>query len=472
MMRWIRFISLSVLCLLCGRWGSALAQSEALAAGRVIADYDGEPRRSDGRLDIPLLIQQLKGLKVNVYFYLIWHRDTDWDDLQRFLPEARAAGIEVWVYLVPPSESPPHTTLYSEPFRLDYLRWAEEIGRLSAQNPNLTAFVIDDFWANETFFTPDYVGQMRAAGRKASPGLLFLPLMYYPEMTRRFVLGYKEVIDGAVVAYPKGPEDIRVARGLLLDRDESPARWVFAYPGQTRSEVGDFAEVRHTYAVSPAERYLLRLSSGDDYLGPTSGYHIKQVLVGDEVVWQEDVAGGSTGMRTLQADVTGQVKGTSSVTVTLRVIDLKPVSNFGVEVSWSEGEADGLKPAEGSAWAANARGRWQTSFEAARHGEGAFRIPFIVMVAASREAFPRRVGLEATPENIRDHVEMAFTEMRRGNADGVVTYVLDKRPGNPDYAAAQTAFLKANQPLPSPDFDDDGAVGFDDFFLFAANFGK
>ena len=35
--------------------------------------------------------------------------------------------MEVWVYLAPPSESPPHTTLYSEPFRCDYRRWADGV---------------------------------------------------------------------------------------------------------------------------------------------------------------------------------------------------------------------------------------------------------------------------------------------------------------------------------------------------------
>ena len=486
MKRWMLCVS-CVLCVLVGNPGSAGARtssgtrSEALASERLVADYDGELRRSDGRLDIPLMIQQLKGLKVNVYFYLVWHRDTDWEDLKLFLPEARAAGIEVWVYLVPPSESPPHTALYSEPFRLDYLRWGEEIGRLSAQHPNLTAFVIDDFWANGTFFTPDTVGRMRAAGRQHNPGLLFLPLMYYPEMSRRFVADYRPVMDGAVVAYPadatrsgnrSAVEDIRAARDLLNDRDESPARWVFSYPYQTRSNIGDVAEARRTFTVTPADRYALRMTGGDDYLGPTAGYHIKQVLVDDEAVWQEDVAGGKQGMQAIQVDVTGQVRGKSSVTVTMRVIDLKAVSNFGVEVTWSEPETDGLKPADGSAWGIQTRGRWQAVFETAHHGERAFDVPFVIMVAASREAFPRRVGLAATPENIRDHVEMAFTEMRRGNADGVVTYVLDKRAGNPDYAAVQPVFLRANQPAPSPDFDGDGTVGFDDFFMFAASFGS
>lgn len=444
--------AITALILVGACWGQTRpgASSAALTSRQVIADYDAALRRkSDGRLDIPLLIQQLKGLKVNVYFYLIWFRNTDWEDLQRFLPEARAAGIEVWVYLAPPTESL-HKTLYSEPFRLDYIRWGEEIGKLSAQHPNLTAFVIDDFWADSRFFTAEYVGRMRAAGRRANPNLLFLPLMYYRQINRRFVLEYKDVIDGVVAAYPRNAQDIRTARNLLNDLDEGPARWVFSYPPKARSNVGDFAEVRRTYAVDPVGRYLLRLTGGGSFVGPRLGYHMKQVLMDGEVVWQEDVAGGAQTARPIQVDVTGQVKGKASVILTLRAIDLKGVSNFAVEVTWSNVEAEGLRPAEGSAWTANTQGRWQVTFEAARHGEGAFQIPLVVMIAASREAFPRRVGLPGTPENIRDHAEMAFMEMRQGNADGVVTYMLNKQPGNPYYAAVQTAFLKATQRAPSP----------------------
>ena len=108
----------------------------------IIADYDAELRGPDGRVDIPLLIRQLKALGVNCYFWLIWHADTDWEDLQLFLPEAEKAGIDVWVYLVPPSEPPP-----SKPFGLDFVRWGQEIAKLSLKHPNLKAWVIDDFYA-------------------------------------------------------------------------------------------------------------------------------------------------------------------------------------------------------------------------------------------------------------------------------------------------------------------------------------
>ena len=77
------------------------------------------------------MVKRLKELEVTTYYWLIWHAPTDWDDLKLFLPKAAQAGVEVWVYLVPPSESPPlYGTQTSEPFRLDFNSWAEEIARL------------------------------------------------------------------------------------------------------------------------------------------------------------------------------------------------------------------------------------------------------------------------------------------------------------------------------------------------------
>ena len=73
----------------------------------ILADYDSELRRPDGRVDVDAMVRRLDELGVNTYFWLIWHAATDWDDLKLFLPKAAAAKIDVWVYLVPPSESPP-----------------------------------------------------------------------------------------------------------------------------------------------------------------------------------------------------------------------------------------------------------------------------------------------------------------------------------------------------------------------------
>src|SRR5213593_3719762 len=100
----------------------------------ILGDYDAELRRADGHVDVTRLAARLDSLGVTTYCWLVWHRATDWADLQAFLPLAGRAGIDIWVYVVPPSESPPHTSRYSEPYRLDFGRWAEEIARLSRRH--------------------------------------------------------------------------------------------------------------------------------------------------------------------------------------------------------------------------------------------------------------------------------------------------------------------------------------------------
>ena len=71
------------------------------------ADYDSEPRRPDGHVDGDALLARLKELHVTTYYWLVWHAATDWDDLKLFLPKAAQANLQVWVYLVPPTESAP-----------------------------------------------------------------------------------------------------------------------------------------------------------------------------------------------------------------------------------------------------------------------------------------------------------------------------------------------------------------------------
>lgn len=163
--------------------------------------YAGEPRTRDGRVDIDRLLSELADLKANTYHWLIWHAATDWEDLQTFLPAARKEGIRVWVSLVPPSESPPQTKNYSEPFRLDYLRWAEEIARLSAREPNLVAWSIDDYTHNLRYFTPEKMREIRAAISRINPKLAFVPCSYFPAVTPKFAEQYRGLFDGLLFPY-------------------------------------------------------------------------------------------------------------------------------------------------------------------------------------------------------------------------------------------------------------------------------
>ena len=166
------------------------------------ATYCRAPRQADTRVDVDRLIAQLVELHANTYSFCIHNYYTDWDDLKLILPAARAKGIRVWASVVPPSESPPRLKMYAEPFRLDYVRWAEEFAKLSLQEPNLVAWSIDDFTHNlKETYTPAYVTKMLEASRKINPKLAFVPCCYYSTIKPAFTTNYCQLLDGILFPY-------------------------------------------------------------------------------------------------------------------------------------------------------------------------------------------------------------------------------------------------------------------------------
>jgi len=166
------------------------------------ATYCRAPRKADNRVDVNKLVAELVEARANAYSFCIHQQLTDWDDLKLFLPAARAKGIRVWASVVPPSESPPRTKMYAEPFRLDYVRWAEEFAKLSRQEPNLVAWSIDDFTHNlKQPFTPGYVKQMQDVAHAINPHLSFVPCCYFPAITPAFATNYVPLLDGILFPY-------------------------------------------------------------------------------------------------------------------------------------------------------------------------------------------------------------------------------------------------------------------------------
>jgi hypothetical protein len=187
-------------------------QAEIVAAARgaggavrgvrgALGTYDAMPRDLDGRNSLAQMIDELVELRARTYNYLVYHTAADWDDLKKFLPMARAKNIQVWVTVMAPSESPPHFDKFSEPFRLDYERWASEIAQLSVENPNLVAWSIDDFTSNLSFFTPARLRRMRAASQRVNPALAFVPCCYYRHVDAAFAADYGGLIDGILFPY-------------------------------------------------------------------------------------------------------------------------------------------------------------------------------------------------------------------------------------------------------------------------------
>jgi hypothetical protein len=432
--------------------GITQAQMKLTAAPIHLADYDAELRRPDGRVDAAHMVQRLKELGATTYYWLIAHAATDWDDLKLFVPEAAKAHIEVWAYLVPPSESAPkYSNLYPEPFRLDYLRWAEEIARLSLEHTTLTAWVIDDFYENHALYTPAYVRDMQQRAKQINSRLKFLPLMYYWEINRKFADDYRNVIDGVVAAYPQSAEEIERASAIFNDIPVAePCE--LAFPHYTPSHEGDFVMVTQS-ATASGNRQSLRFLERDDFSGPTSGYHFKQLLVNDAVAWEEDVAGGTNGWREINVDVTEQVRGASNVNLAFRLLDKKGVSNFGIRWRLKDLRAEGLKlsasldtPAQ---WKLEQRGPFEAGFgEALQKHEPRFHIPLFIMTAAQPIEFKLRHGEPASPERISQWLRMCLVEMQMKKCEGVVTYCLDKATNSPTFPLVQKLFSEFKDSRP------------------------
>jgi hypothetical protein len=207
-----RYISFCASILLLGVTGCATTDSKG-KPGQTSQEYRAEvlrgtfgtychaPHLANGRVDVQRLVNELVDSHANTYSFCIHTSSNDWSDFQLFLPLARKHGIKVWGSVVPPSESPPHSKLYAEPFRLDYERWAVEFARLSLREPNLVAWSIDDFTHNLKVYTPEHLKQMLDASRRINPKLAFIPCCYYKSINPQFVEKYAPLLDGMLFPY-------------------------------------------------------------------------------------------------------------------------------------------------------------------------------------------------------------------------------------------------------------------------------
>jgi len=155
------------------------------------------------------------------------------------------------------------------------------------------------------------------------------------------------------------------------------------------------------------------------------------------------VAGADEGEITVK--LSDAVAGKQTVQLRLGVLDKRPVSNYGVIPTFMDLKVTGLKLTTtdlGSAthWKAQRSGAFTIRHYPAQSGTGKFHLPLIVMTAAERGEYQKRHGKPATPERIAEQVKMALEFARAGKIAGVVTYCLDKHPGNPDFAAVAEVF--------------------------------
>ena len=200
-------LSIFLLLIVCqfqsiGQMSMALRRSKiAKQLAGTLGTYSYPPRLANGDVDMDKLIKQLKEIHANTYHWLDRDTHDNLDNLKKFLPIAKKAKIKVWVTLVPPSESPPFSTHYSEPYKLDYVKWAVELAKLSLAYKNLVAWSIDDFVHNLTLYTPAYVQEFLDSSRKINPVFAFLPCCYFNKTNDQFAKLYGSLLDGILFPY-------------------------------------------------------------------------------------------------------------------------------------------------------------------------------------------------------------------------------------------------------------------------------
>ena len=152
---------------------------------------------SNGAIDSAATIQTLKQIGASCYGALIWRerehgtKPFGWESFKQFVAAAQPAGIDVWAILIPPSEGGD-----SPPFNHDYVRWMQELARLSLHHPNLKGVNIDDYVSgiSKNTFTPAYTCDIYRAKQAINPKLQFVPTIY--DLTRPLAEKYGACVDG------------------------------------------------------------------------------------------------------------------------------------------------------------------------------------------------------------------------------------------------------------------------------------
>jgi len=157
---------------------------------------------ANGAIDPAATLRVLKQNGLGCYGALIWSKlewgtkAFDWASFRKFVAAAQPAGINVWVILIPPSEGGD-----SPPFNGHYVRWMQELAKLSLRYPNLRGVNIDDYVSgiSKKTFTPAYTCKIYQAKQSINPKLQFAPTVYDPN--RSFAEKYGSCIDGAWIWY-------------------------------------------------------------------------------------------------------------------------------------------------------------------------------------------------------------------------------------------------------------------------------
>jgi hypothetical protein len=431
-----------------------LAASIAFAQKQpVLADYDQELRTPDGHFDTPRTLAALKAMGCNSYFYLIHHSKYDWDDLPAFADAAAKEKMDVWVHINPWSE----TTLYkkswnySEPFKTDYVRWAQEIAKLSLTHKNIVGFVIDDFYTNiklpdrDGGFTPKYTQQIHDAYKSINPNLKFYPLIYFEQPWSDFVEKYHSYCDGVIGAYPRTEDEIINANTYLRDEYHGPSLSAKLGRGVATDEdegvlmIGDFlVQDRDEASISFYWDTFIREQLAE------RGFHMATCYVNGKKIWSADAAREPT-EPFIKLDLGEYVPKDRKIHVELGLVERDAVHTFAIQVNFDNVRIRGVSPLKGKgdvdqAWRAHRSRNFSASFYPASKAKGRWNLPMIVMPSANGPEHELRFNEAGTPENIQKKLHMVLEAVKSGLAQGSVMFITPKDQKDPYFRAVQAEY--------------------------------
>jgi len=106
---------------------------------------------------------------------------------------------------------------------------------------------------------------------------------------------------------------------------------VVSFPRHTRSQAGDFAEVRAEMAVPQvAGRLVLDAFVNDTKVDTQwTKYRFLQLWVNERLAWEEDASASRAGREWVSVDVTAQAKAGKPLALRFRLVDKRPVGCYG-----------------------------------------------------------------------------------------------------------------------------------------------